>query len=189
MNNRLKNLLMWIKQLLRKPKPSASGADNEISKLVEAEMVVDWSDKRSKISKYFTVREACWLPSWGILHRPNAVEKQKILEIAAKMDLIRELLGKAIAVHCWIRPNSVNHPGSVFHKKDYNGKVNGAYASGHISGGAVDWSCSMNCDDVRLLLEPKLEELGIRMEAAPGTNWIHVDTKPVIKNGSRYFRP
>ena len=29
---------------------------------------VDWSNPESKISNHFTVKEACYLPSWKVMH-------------------------------------------------------------------------------------------------------------------------
>lgn len=150
-------------------------------------MSIDWSNPKSKISKYFTVKEALWLPSWGVMHMPSEEEKANILKHAVKMDLIREFLNAPINVHCWIRP-VLNNPSSKYHGQDYNAFVKGAKNSSHRVGLATDYSASgLNCDDVRAKLEPKLEEWGLRMENLSGSNWVHVDSAPVIS--TRYFKP
>jgi hypothetical protein len=148
---------------------------------------IDWTDPKCMVSKYFTVRECLWLPSWQVMHIPSESEKANILKQAAKMDLIREFLGVPITVHCWIRP-ILNNPASVHDKEDYNALVKGARNSEHKVGLATDYDAhGLNCDDVRTKLEPKLEEWGIRMERMPGGKWIHNDCAPVVVY--RYFNP
>lgn len=148
---------------------------------------IDWSNPESKISNHFTVKEACYLPSWKVMHNPSEAEKQNILKQAAKMDLIRDFLGAPINVHCWIRP-VLNCPGSEYHGRDYNAFVHGAKNSAHKIGLATDYDAQgMNCDNVRSELEPKLEQWQIRMERMPGGKWIHNDCAPVICHA--YFNP
>jgi len=81
-------------------------------------------------------------------------------------------------------------PGHPKHGQDYNALVKGAPSSMHKKGLAVDFSVvGMSCDDVRVLLSMKLKELGIRMERNPGSNWVHVDLRPVVNDADRYFHP
>ena len=152
--------------------------------------MINWDDKNSKISKYFTVHEATYLPSWGIYHTPSEDEKLNIVEMAGKMDQVRDFIGESIKVHCWIRPTTVNSPQNEKNGKDYNGFVGGAPKSAHIVGKAVDWSVvgkktTEQCDNIRKLLEPKLEEFQIRMEDHSGP-WVHNDIYPP-NNNKRYF--
>lgn len=187
-----------------KPLPATEECKEEAKK-------IDWSKPDSKISKYFTVREATYLPSWNVIHEPSEEEKVRILEVAAKMDLIREFIGESIVVHVWLRPKSLNSPGHEHHGKDYNEwlykniiwknlsesekAAKKVPNSPHKDGNAVDWSIkgksdNENCDRVRELLEPKLAEFGIRMEDLSGMtkrNWVHVDTRAV--GNKRYFLP
>lgn len=149
-------------------------------------MSVDWSDPKSKISKYFTVGEALYIPQWKCYHIPSEEEKANILRHAQNMDKAHDALGAACVVHCWIRPKVLNCPTSPNHGGDYNALCGGAKASRHIFGDATDYhSVGMSCDDARARLEPRLEEFGMRMEKAPGTNWVHNDSGPVIS--TRYF--
>lgn len=149
-------------------------------------MSIDWSNPKSKISKYFTVGEALFLPKWSCYHVPSEEEKSNIVRHAANMDLVREELGVPCVVHCWIRPASANCPDSPHHGEDYNALCGGAKASRHVKGDATDYHpVGMTCDDARTKLEPKLESFGMRMEKAPGTNWVHNDSGPVIS--TRYF--
>src|SRR5690606_2229521 len=91
---------------------------------------IDWKNPAAKISKHFTVKEACWLPSWGVMHIPSEDEKKNILFMAGKMDLVRDFLQKAVKIHVWIRP-VLNNPDSKYHGQDYNAFVKGAKASAH----------------------------------------------------------
>jgi hypothetical protein len=148
---------------------------------------IDWTNGSAMVSKHFTVKETCWLPSWKVMHIPSEIEKQNILKQAAKMDLIRDFLNVPINIHCWIRP-ILNNPESEHNGEDYNALVKGAKNSAHKIGLATDYDASgLNCDDVRSRLEGKLEEWQIRMEKMPGGNWVHNDCAPVI--AYRYFNP
>lgn len=150
--------------------------------------MIDWSNPSSKISKYFTVGEALFLPQWSCYHSPSEDEKANILRHASNMDQIREILGTACKVHCWIRPRALNCPSSPHHGEDYNALVNGAKNSRHIYGDATDYNpVGMSCDEARSILVGRLASLDMRMEDAPGTNWVHNDSGPVVS--TRYFKP
>lgn len=149
--------------------------------------MVDWSDANCLISKHFTVKEALWLPQWGVLHIPSDQEKENILAHAKNMDHVRDFLGCALTVHCWIRP-VLNNPSSPHHGEDYNALVGGAPKSGHKIGSATDYDpAGMTCDEARAKLEPKLEEFNLRMERRPGSLWVHNDSGVVPPGGHRFF--
>lgn len=151
--------------------------------------MINWDNKKDKISKYFTVHEATYLPSWDIYHTPSEEEKKEILKLAKIMDIIRERLGKPVHVHVWIRPKSVNCHNCDRHGQDYNLFIGSqSTQSGHIFGQAVDFSVGGISDfnSLRQIILPWLEELNIRMEDIQG-NWIHLDTKPV--GNARFFKP
>lgn len=160
------------------------------TKLKELKMdnVIDWNDPKSKVSKYFTVKECTFLPSWQVLHFPSDQEKENIIKHAKIMDDVREFLGNPINIHVWIRP-ILNNPNSQFHGQDYNNFIKGATNSAHKIGIACDFDCGENCDDTRTKLESKLEEFNLRMEKKPGSNWIHLDSSIVPISGNRYFVP
>jgi hypothetical protein len=184
-NGKLAATELAITVPLEKEPPSKTLEQN--SPNLEYPPNIDWTNPEAKISKFFTVKEACWLPSWSIMHIPSEEEKQNIIKQAAKMDLIRGFFGVSIRVHCWIRP-ILNNPNSEFNGKDYNALVKGAKNSAHKVGLATDYDVEgLNCDDVRAKLEPKLEQWQIRMEKMPGSDWIHNDCAPVI--AYRYFNP
>lgn len=170
--------------------------------------VIDWKDPKAKISKYFTVKEALWLPSWGVMHDPSDDEKQNIIKTAQAMDGVRDLIGTPISVSVWIRPKKVNCP--TFDPKtikidekdprkdakkkalaalDYNAFIGGASASAHIVGMAVDWTSKGTCDAIRAKMKPELDKLGVCVEDLPGSNWVHCDIKPPRGFGGRFFKP
>lgn len=151
---------------------------------------IDWTNPDATISRYFTVREALWLPAWKVLHIPSDAEKAAIVEHAARMDLVRSFVSAPVRVHCWIRPAALNNPASVHHGQDYNAAIGGAPKSEHRLGSATDYDVlGMECDEVRAALEPKLEEFGLRMERRPGSDWVHNDSGPVPSGGNRFFWP
>lgn len=155
----------------------------------EVKNEIDWSDPKAPISKFFTVKEALYLPAWEAMHVPSEEEKREILKTAQKMDLIREYLEQPISVHCWIRPKCANVPKSKWDKKNYNAFVGGAPGSAHPEGKAVDWHASkMTCAEIRQLLVPKLKDFDIRMEDVDG-NWVHIDTRQPAPRKSRFFKP
>jgi hypothetical protein len=154
--------------------------------------MIDWNNPKCKISKFFTVEEATYLPSIKTFHLPSDKEKENILALAEKMDKVREFLGKGIIVHCWIRPTSVRCIDTKYMNFDYNKHVGStAKSSPHIQGNAIDFHVSgyetnYECDYIRGLLLPRLEEWDMRMENING-GWIHMDVSPVIS--SRFFKP
>jgi len=135
--------------------------------------MIDWKNPQDKISKYFNVHDAIWLPSWQTYHLPTEEEQKNILEMAKKMDTVREFLNLPVNVHCWIRPEK------------YNKEIGGAPGSAHILGKAVDWDCGKNCDDVRQALLIKIPFWKLRMEDAPKTNWVHLGNDWQL--GKKYF--
>jgi hypothetical protein len=158
-------------------------------KILKEFMDIDWSNPKSQISEHFTVHDATYLPSWGIYHTPSDAEKANILKMAEKMELIRAYIEKPIVVHVWIRPMSVNCPGTIYNGKNYNSVVGGALKSAHILGLAVDWNPEgETCEDARQVLLSQLANFDIRMENRNG-NWVHCDTGVLLPGGNRFFRP
>lgn len=144
---------------------------------------INWSDKKAKISKYFTVAEATFLPRLGIYHTPNDQEKAYILDLAARMDKVRELLNKPITVNVWIRPTVIKDGKTV----DYNALVGGAKNSSHKVGAACDVVVKgMAAQKVRDALKDHLEALGLYME--DDVSWCHFQSRPT-KSGKHIFKP
>ena len=82
--------------------------------------MIDWSDPKCPISKYFTVHDALYLKSWGVYHIPTGSEIRGILSLAPIMDEVWEAFGE-IERHCWIRPLKAHFKGNLtikLNKKD-----------------------------------------------------------------------
>ena len=141
---------------------------------------IDWTDPRHPISSNFTVHEALWLPSARIYTFATDYEKLNIVDLAVRMERVRELFGAPIHVHCWLRP------------RWYNSTIKGASPdSQHLHGKAVDFHVkgyegATGCAKVRSIILPHLEEFGLRMEDKQG-GWVHLDSGPVINK--RFFKP
>lgn len=150
---------------------------------------VNWSDPKDKISQYFTVHEATYLPSWQIYHIPSEEEQQNIVQLADKMDKVRNFLEYPCEVTCWIRPSAVNCDNPTFKNRNYNSLVGGRPGSSHQLGKAVDFQVhSLVADEVRYILLDKLAEFDLYMEDLNHANWTHLSTQPT-KSGTRYFKP
>lgn len=146
--------------------------------------MIDWTNPKEHITPHFTVHEALWLPKWNCYHIPSDSEKQNIIKLAEKLELVRDILGCGLSTHVWIRP-ILNNPGSKFHGQNYNTLVGGAPKSGHKDGRAWDGHPTLlTCDEAKAKLMSELKTLGLRLEKDT-TNWIHLDILP--PNPNHYF--
>ncbi len=141
---------------------------------------MDWLDPSAKVSKFFTVKECLWLPTWkrcaDASDGLDDTVKANLKDLCGKLDKVREFLGKPIMVHVTYRPEK------------YNALIGGAKNSTHKFGKAMDFHVTgLPCDEVRKLLLPKLADFGLRMEDLPGSGWIHLDTSEPKPN--RFFKP
>jgi hypothetical protein len=157
--------------------------------------MIDWSNPKSKISKYFTVEEAIYLREWKRLATAsdglNEHVKNQLVKIFTEvMDPLRELVGKPIFIKSAYRPRA------------YNIAIGGAEFSAHMclkDYAAVDWWTDQDgdgdkdgadCDDLKQLIVPELTRMNIRLEDnGKGAKWIHSDNKPVPPGGNRFFKP
>lgn len=145
---------------------------------------IDWTNPDQKVSKYFTVREMIYLPTWKRMANEsdglNDQIKANLIGLAQKMDTVREYFNKPINVHVTYRP------------LEYNKAIGGALHSAHSDGQAMDFDImGMTCDDVRFQLvnEKLLDKWEMRCEKAPGSNWVHLDYRELKPGGNRYFIP
>lgn len=136
--------------------------------------------------EHFLWREALYLPKWGIEADPTEEQRNNIMDLAHRMELVREILGVPLRTTSWLRPVV---PG----RGDYNALIGGAPRSGHKTGQAHDFiPIGILCDEAMERLAPALPYLGLRAEnngESKGRPWIHVDTLPVLPGGSRIFNP
>jgi len=115
---------------------------------------------------------------WNSYIFPTLRQKNKIISIAKRLELVRAYFGhKPIVITSWLRI------------KPYNKLIEGAKNSPHLYGMGVDFVIpGIPCDKVRKKLLPCLEEYDLRMENLPGAKWIHVDSRLPIGD-RRYFKP
>lgn len=151
---------------------------------------VDWRSPQSKVSDHFTVGEALLLRQWRLTADPSWLTvpvMQSICRTAAWLDQVRGIVGKPLLIRSWWRPSA------------YNAAIGGATRSAHLTGNAVDfWTdqdgdgkmTGQDCDALKELLMPHLEPLGLRMEDnGVGARWVHLDDRPVLPGGHRFFKP
>lgn len=141
--------------------------------------MIDWSDPTSQVTEHFTVNDACMLHKWNRLATTDdGIDTDKLLTLCQKMEEIRALIGFPLNVHC------------MFRSPDYNKLIGAPPNDVHSQNLACDFDANphMSCDDVKSLLLPQLEQLGIRMENnGQGASWVHVDLHPVVH--ARFFNP
>lgn len=154
-------------------------------------VVPAWGDPESKISKWFSVHEALWLPSWQRYATEsdglNWQVKSAIIQFAVNvMDPARELLGVPLVIHCWYRPLAYNKyiGGAENSAHQCLGNWGAADFSGYLPGSDSRWE---SCNKMRALLIADLVRLNARMENAPDTSWVHLDNHPI--SATRYFKP
>lgn len=113
-------------------------------------------------SKYFTWKEALWLPQMKAYAVPSVVQTDNITRQALALDKVREYFDRPIIVTSWLRPPA------------YNKLIGGARRSKHMEGLATDFVVEgLDCGEVKQkIIDNKLY---------PGrgeyntTNWVHLD--------------
>jgi len=173
---------------------------------------IDWADPKCKITPRFSVGEALTLQSWGVMHVPSEDEKKAIIAIAEGVgraaDVLEQIIGRKVSinVHAFMRPEKACIPGSLWDGQDYNRYIYETQVwkdltpeekakktvpkSPHRTGRAIDFHIvgfegAVKCQQIREMLAPHLEKLGLRMEKITG-GWIHLDNLPVGPSG-RWF--
>jgi hypothetical protein len=128
-------------------------------------------------TRSFTWHEALWCSKWQCHVLPTEQQYDEIIKIAYKLQQIRDYFGRPLKIKSWLRP------------KLYNELIGGAKNSYHCKGMAVDFVVEgLDCDEVRIRLIDRLDELKIRLENLPGSDWAHADNGEVGKSG-RFFTP
>lgn len=151
-----------------------------------------------KISKYFTWKEALWLPSENRMAEDTDGVTPKVLEnltiLFQKMDMVREYFGKPISVTLCFR--SMAYHLGLYERINAKRVAQGIdplrvpMKSAHLYGMACDFVVKgMKCEDVRqmILKNDKLNAWNMRMENnGKDANWIHLDLYPPGPSG-RFF--
>lgn len=157
----------------------------------------EWSNPEAKISKYFTWREALWLPELGRMADETDGLTDEILDnlkvLFHKMDIVREYFGSPIIVHVCFR--SMQYHIDLYKRINDKRKAQGLpeqhvpMGSAHLKGKAVDFhikGISIADAQKKIVDEKKLDEWVMRMERDTAT-WIHLDINPVGPSG-RFFK-
>jgi len=141
---------------------------------------IDWTNPKDKVTEHFTVADCITLHAWA---RLATVEdgltdevKANIIQLCQKIEQVRVALNCPIIVHC------------IFRSVQYNEQVLKSLPNDvHSMGMAIDFDCNENftIQQIKDIVEPRLEEWGLRMEKGT-TTWIHLDTHSVGPSG-RYF--
>jgi hypothetical protein len=160
---------------------------------------IDWSDLNVSISKYFTVKNATWLPQEGRAVSGEELSeeiKANLISTFQWMDKVREWAGSPITVTICIR--TMKYHLDLYKRLNSQRAAEGKdplripMGSMHLKGKAVDFVVKgISCDDIKkkILDEDKLEEWGLRMEDnGAGAGWVHLDDKESGPSG-RFFKP
>jgi hypothetical protein len=141
----------------------------------------DWTNPQDQVTDHFSVNDCLMLHNWNRLAtEDDGADFDKLTALCQVLEQVRAILGVPMNVHC------------MFRSTQYNLEQNILPPTGldvHAMCEAVDLDCNNNLtiQQVKDLLEPQLENLGLRMEK--GTiGWIHLDVHSVGPSG-RYFTP
>lgn len=146
-------------------------------------------DLQAPISKYFSWKNALFLPTWErfALESDGLSDDvlDRLLHLFLKLDQVRDFLGKAIIIHVAYRPPA------------YNVAIGGAKDSAHQALREMEAAADFHVQGMpvleaqkRIYYENKLDEWEMRMENnGKGAGWIHLDTRVPPPGGKRFFKP
>lgn len=143
--------------------------------------MIDWANPKDKVTDHFTVNDCLILHSWNRLATENdGADFDKLQTLCNKLEEVRSILNCPMNVHC------------IFRSKEYNIEQGILLPTGndvHAQNLAADFDCNptLSIQEIKDILEPKLEELQIRLEKGT-TTWVHVDLRSPGPSG-RYFTP
>jgi hypothetical protein len=142
---------------------------------------MDWTNPQEQVTKHFTVNDCLMLHEWNRLAtESDGADFDKLTTLCQKIEEVRSILGCPINVHCIFRSTAYNLEQGIL-------KPTGLDV--HAMNEAIDLDCngSLTIQQIKDILEPQLENLGIRMERGTNT-WVHLDLHAPGPSG-RYFTP
>lgn len=172
----IKFIMGLIQQKVDAPAPVAS-APVPVPAATEAPTGIDWTNPDAPVSKYFSVSNCLYLHNWKRLATTeDGFDPDQLIALCEKLDMVREILGFPMNIHCIFRSQAYNAAQNIKPEKDV-----------HSMSIAADFDCGPNLtiQQVKDILLPKLAELGIRMEFGT-TSWVHLDLRAPGPSG-RYF--
>lgn len=136
----------------------------------ESKEMINWTNGNEKVTEHFTVNDCLMLHSWNRLAtETDGADFNKLEILCNKLEEIRIILNCPMNIH------------SMFRSKEYNIEQGILLPTGndvHARSEAADFDCNKNftIQQIKDILEPKLESLEIRMEFGT-TNWVHLDLR------------
>lgn len=127
---------------------------------------------------YFSDKETV-VTNTGIDNTPDTNQKANIEYTKAKMNHVREIVGKPVNVNSWFRSKKVNS------------MVGGSSTSAHLSGYAVDfWVKGMTNQEICDLLDAEGIEYDQLIDEYDGNRyWIHLSFDPKMRRERLIARP
>lgn len=141
--------------------------------------MIDWANPETLVTEHFTVRDLCWLHAWGRLAtEADGADFGKLLILAQKVEQVRAILGVPMNSHCCFRSAKYNIAQGILLPTGLDV---------HALNEALDFDASphLSIQQIKDLLLPHLESLGIRLEFGT-TSWVHIDLRAPGPSG-RYF--
>jgi hypothetical protein len=143
--------------------------------------MVDWTDGNSSVTEHFNVSDCLTLHNWNRLAtEADGADFDKLTTLCQKMEQVRSVLGCPINIHCMFRSTAYNLEQNILPPTGLDVHAMNLAAD-------LDANEHLTIQQVKDLLQPQLESLGIRMEDnGHNASWVHLDLHPVINN--RFFK-
>ena len=141
----------------------------------------DWMSPTDQVTLHFSVNDCLMLHKWNRLAtEKDGADLDKLTTLCEKLEEVRTLLNCPMNVHSMFRSTAYNLAQGILPPTGLDV---------HALNLACDFDCGSNLtiQEVKDILEPQLDSLGIRMERGT-TTWVHVDLHDVGPSG-RYFTP
>lgn len=131
--------------------------------------MINWNDETCQVTSHFTVRDCLYLHAWKRLSNidTEGVLVQRLIALCQCLEAIRDILQCPMNVHSMFRSEAYNISQNIMPSQDV-----------HSQSLACDFDCLpvYTVEEVKNILRPRLESLGIRMERGT-TTWIHIDMR------------
>lgn len=141
--------------------------------------MVDWKNKDSSVTMHFTVADCLTLHHWNRLAtEADGADLEKLTFLCEKLEDVRFLLNSPMRITSMFRSIEYNQNQGIVPNLDV-----------HSQSLACDFTCEgLTTDEIKSILMPHLEHLGLRMEDnGSGAAWCHIDCHLVVVN--RFFKP
>ena len=123
------------------------------------------------LSLHFTYEEACFSSTAlrkGIANVPDEEAYRNMVDAAAQLEKVRDLLGYPVHVDSWYRSKALNRA------------VGGSKKSAHMEGWAVDFVCPRFGSPLQIVEALRRSEIPFDQLIMEG-NWVHVSFHPKLR--------